>query len=175
MNDDIQPQEPQVQPQDPYAMPQTTPPQMVPPQPQMTMPQVDIGAQLAAAKQALGIDELRAQLEKQQEAATYNLNLADVISTNPELSKKTIEEGLDKLAQTSPELAKQFKISREGLEIFVKGLKATVAPQSKPDPITNDGTSSADDAGEDETLKRIREGKARAGDVGRAISKLISK
>ena len=131
------------------------------------MQSANMQEQIAQAREALGIQEMANDLNAMKNEATYQANLADVLNENQGISKASIEAELAKLSETNPALAEQFKLSKDGLSIFVKGLKSTIAPNAKIDNITDDTNTTANANSEDNALEnKIKNRQANNSELG---------
>ena len=132
----------------------------------------NIQEQIAQAREVLGVVKMADELNAIKNEATYQSNLAEVLNENQGISKATIEAELAKLNESNPTLAEQFRLSKDGLSIFVKGLKANVSPNTKIDNITDDTNTTTNANSEDNVLEnKIKNRQANNFELGEFLMK----
>ena len=136
------------------------------------MQSANMQEQVAQAREALGIAKMADELNAIKNEATYQSNLAEVLNENQGISKASIEAELAKLSETNPALAEQFRLSKDGLSIFVKGLKDTISPNTKIDNITDDTNTTTNANSEDNALEnKIKNRQANNSELGEFLMK----
>ena len=136
------------------------------------MQSANMQEQVAQAREALGIAQMADDLNAIKNEATYQSNLAEILNENQGISKASIEAELAKLSEKNPALAEQFRLSKDGLSIFVKGLKDTISPNTKIDNITDDTNTTANANSEDNALEnKIKNRQANNSELGEFLMK----
>lgn len=136
------------------------------------MQSANMQEQVAQAREALGIAQMADDLNAIKNEATYQSNLAEVLNENQGISKASIEAELAKLSEKNPALAEQFRLSKDGLSIFVKGLKDTISPNTKIDNITDDTNTTTNANSEDNALEnKIKNRQANNSELGEFLMK----
>jgi len=164
-----QQQQAQQQP-DPQQMQQMQQQQMQQPQQQMQQDE-PTNDELELAKKALGLDKIMPQLAEVQKTLQEQQARATVASIAAEtkgVSVKDIDAELAEIAKTDPNLAQQMQGNPTALKILAQKIQAQVAPQQKPDNITDSGDNGGVGTPED-VEKRLKEGKGSDLDLGNYI------
>ena len=123
--------------------------------------------QINQARDALGIQAMAEELQAMKDNATYNANLAQTISQYPNVTKEALETELKKLDEKNPSLANAIRLSADGMDMFAKGLSATITPNTKVDNITDDtNTANNTNNSENALVGKIKGGKASEVELG---------
>ena len=157
---------------DPQQMQQQPDPQQMQQMQQQQMQQDEpTNDELELAKKALGLDKIMPQLAEVQKTLQEQQARATVASIAAEtkgVSVKDIDAELAEIAKTDPNLAQQMQGNPTALKILAQKIQAQVAPQQKPDNITDSGDNGGVGTPED-VEKRLKEGKGSDLDLGNYI------
>lgn len=134
----------------------------VPPQPPVQ--QTPMGGEpedaVAQAKEMLGLGETEAtigQLQEQMRGMQTDKIKAEVGAKYADIPYELVEKEIEKIAQTSPQLADAMRSTAEGMDMAYRATQTAITPNEKPDNLTEGEAG----GGQGEELEStIKEGKA---------------